>query len=151
MQSPGPHLEFNTFMERQLRSSLHDVSIYRAPPPQVIASTAPAGGSLADLRSKQPASTSIGRGPDMQVTMIGDTEIRTDGRTVWVNGPAGCLARFGGAGYEIGSAAPYFEGSPWNEPGLQWPERWALFVARVKARYGIAVPDSHKPKFLKGT
>lgn len=86
----------------------------------------------------------------MQITMIGDIEISSNGQSVWVNGPLTCLARFGERGWwDVGCDKPDFEGAPWNEPGLRPDERWPIFVSRVKSRYGIAVPDSHKPKSLE--
>jgi len=77
----------------------------------------------------------------MNITTTGDIEITSDGKTVWVNGKNGCLARFGPGGFEVEGRISWTSDGP-NEIG------WRRFVYRVERECDITIPDIHKPKFL---
>lgn len=73
------------------------------------------------------------------------TEIKSDGRTVWVNGEDGCcLARFSRFGIDIHNDA---KGQVEGEQCLQCSRipDWAAFKAGCLEHHGVTVDDSHKP------
>lgn len=75
-------------------------------------------------------------------------DITSDDRTVWVNGAAGCIGRFGTNGIDI--HRPITEQSAGeclfctHEPTK--PEDWDTFVVKMKELYGIDVPEEHRPR-----
>lgn len=69
-------------------------------------------------------------------------QVQGDGRTVWVNGPDGTnLARFGRyIEVRICSVCPRFRTDTTNTAS-----DWPVFISKVKAIYGIEVPDEFRP------
>ena len=61
--------------------------------------------------------------------------VESDGQKVWVNGPQGCMARFGQISGEV-----YL---PMLESVLK--ESWAEWTHRVLLQFGVHVPDHTKP------
>jgi hypothetical protein len=63
--------------------------------------------------------------------------IQHDGKTVWVNSPTKCVARFGRHAWEVGSITHSM-----SDLDLAWQQ----FQAAVFADYCIVVPDDFKPQ-----
>jgi hypothetical protein len=72
------------------------------------------------------------------------TEIRTDGRTVWVDRIV-TLARFCPVSGEIDGATP--EMRPHVNMKPTWDD-WHWFFARVKEVHGISIPDRFRPSYV---
>jgi hypothetical protein len=80
-------------------------------------------------------------------------DIRSDGRTVWINDESGLIGRFGPRGIDIhqtvtnqlasGKECLFCTHEPTNE------KDWDTFVLKMKELYSIDVPLEHKPLFLR--
>jgi hypothetical protein len=75
-------------------------------------------------------------------------EISSDGRTVWVNGEAALLGRFGVMGIDI--HRPVDEQNSLGEclhctHGPTGLPDWEVFVIKMKEHFDIQVPDKFKP------
>lgn len=75
-------------------------------------------------------------------------EITTDGRVVWINGPANCLGRFGLQGIDI--YLPLGQQTPDNAhffstQGPTSAAEWSLFVEKMREHHGIDVPAHYRP------
>lgn len=83
-----------------------------------------------------------------------DTEILSDGKTVWINASDGsCIGRFSRFGIDLHrSATDQMSGHPecldcsHERPRL---EEWRRFQAGAATHYGVIVPDSDCPDFLQ--
>ncbi len=71
-------------------------------------------------------------------------EISTDGRTVWVNGPEGCVARFSKRGMEV--PAPECAGGQLSRASGTLQD-WKYFQEALQ-RMGIKIDDSFQPAGL---
>ena len=83
-----------------------------------------------------------------------DIDIRSDGKTVWVNAADGsCIGRFGRAGIDIhktGSQQLAGEGECLfctHEPTTE--ADYDLFTARMQQLYGVTVGPEHRPHSFK--
>jgi hypothetical protein len=71
-------------------------------------------------------------------------DIRSDGRTVWVDSATGyTVARFGPMGVDVHT--PDSTGCLDCTHGPTGPAEWDRFVASVHHHYGATVPDEHRP------
>lgn len=71
-------------------------------------------------------------------------DIRSDGRTVWVDADTGfTVARFGMLGVDVHT--PDTTACLDCTHGPTGPAEWDRFVASVHRHYGIVVPDEHRP------
>lgn len=88
-------------------------------------------------------------GPEaVTVKAVFSFDISSDGKTVWVNGENGCLARFGQNGIDIHTDEGltdclFCTHSPTTT------QDWELFVSKMQFFYGIKVPAKYKPKKWK--
>lgn len=83
----------------------------------------------------------------------GESDVSSDGRTVWINRGV-CLARFCPVSHEY-SAVPAE-----SADGVEYPEKvvqndggpfrghWDLFVLEVKNRWGIEISPEHCPLYV---
>ena len=75
-----------------------------------------------------------------------DTEVASDGRTVWINRGGVMIGRFGRGGVELEARA-----GGWIVIGRPTgPDDWRPFVHAVGAEHGIAVSDTHRPAHAGG-
>jgi hypothetical protein len=86
---------------------------------------------------------------EMLVTVDGNRQVRSDGRTVWVETFVGTVARFCPMSQEY---MPVPNGrvttiAHESEPSLN---NWERFVQEVKNRFGITIETQHLPAYLKG-
>lgn len=74
--------------------------------------------------------------------------VQSDGVTVWVNGPAFCMGRFGRNGIDIHRAPGsqlelgeclFCTHAPTTE------EDWETFKTKMNELYGVTVSDKHRP------
>lgn len=80
----------------------------------------------------------------------GETDVCSDGRTVWVNRRGLCLARFCPISYEYAGVTPkdsvdglsYVADMKYH---LHKPFAWVDFLDGVKKRWGIEIGPEHKP------
>lgn len=75
-------------------------------------------------------------------------EITTDGRTVWVNVPGGCIGRFGLQGIDIHRLleAQVKEGEClFCTHGPVTADDWPVFVTKMREHHGIEVSDCYRP------
>lgn len=81
-------------------------------------------------------------------------DIRSDGKTVWVNSDQGmCIGRFSRFGIDVHhdyetqarGCAQCLECAH-GEPDA---DGWRRFCALMLEHYGVEVPDKYKPRFLK--
>jgi hypothetical protein len=95
---------------------------------------------------------------------VGNYEVLSDGRTVWVNGPAGLVARFCPVSREyVKPSNGISQGSVTDpeESGYLYPltvphdpekgpseTDWADFVFSVQVRYEVQVAPKHKPAYI---
>jgi hypothetical protein len=88
---------------------------------------------------------------EMFVTKHGEREeirVESDGRTVWVNAPQGCIARFGPFGVDYQAAL--LKMAYWNgTPNLV---DWEIFVNKIKGISPIGSPievgNQHRPLYI---
>jgi hypothetical protein len=74
-----------------------------------------------------------------------DFEILSDGRTVWVNTPSGCIGRFSAKGVDVHKLPEeQMEGGQCLDCTTD-PD-WDRFKASMLHYYGIEVGDEHRPK-----
>lgn len=81
----------------------------------------------------------------------GPVEIKTDGRTVWVNGPAGgMLARLGPMGIDVHEVGRW-SGDKHCVDCRPCPpvDVWDAFVASVKRHHALEIPKSFRPGWCK--
>jgi hypothetical protein len=74
-------------------------------------------------------------------------EIKSDGRTVWVNGPTALIGRFSRMGIDV-----HIDGvcaGDGCKPGPCTLEHWGIFKAQMLKVHGVKVSDRHMPKYLK--
>lgn len=78
-------------------------------------------------------------------------DIETDGRTVWVNGPAGAVGRFGERAIDVHNATNTACVNCAHPPMgvLTTSSDWDEFVRGMKAVHGVEVPAKYKPKRLR--
>jgi hypothetical protein len=70
-------------------------------------------------------------------------EVSSDGRTIWVNGPEGCLARFCPVSQEFMSPPDF---SAFKHPNDNpTAEHWQRFVDKVRSAFDLAIDDKHRP------
>jgi hypothetical protein len=95
------------------------------------------GGPDADYHTMcSPCGVCGGRPPQF--------DIRSDGRTVWVDAATGyTVARFGPMGVDVHT--PDSTGCLDCTHGPTGPAEWDRFVASVQAQYGVTVTDEHRP------
>lgn len=74
---------------------------------------------------------------------VDDTEVSTDGRTVWVNTPRGCIGGFCSSGYEIWAEVT---GDLIDSGGPDW-ETWNEML---QIYYGVTVPEELRPAGQEG-
>lgn len=71
-------------------------------------------------------------------------DVRSDGRTVWVDAATGfTVARFGLMGVDVHT--PDSTGCLDCTHGPTGPAEWDRFVASVHHHYGVVVSDEHRP------
>ena len=70
-------------------------------------------------------------------------DIRSDGRVVWVDGPGGCIGRFGLNGIDVHTADASGCLHCTHEPTTA--ADWDIFVAKMDEQHGVQVPAEHKP------
>lgn len=77
------------------------------------------------------------------MTREGDWDIRSDGTSVWVDGPGGCIGRFGQLGIDIHTA----DASACLQCTHERTTRldWALFVIGMIEHHGVYVGPEHMP------
>lgn len=76
-----------------------------------------------------------------------DVEIRSDGKTVWVNGPEVCLGRFGPRGVDVhNDAAGQMEGHQCLDC-RQEPD-WEAFKASMLKYHEVEVSDDYRPDWV---
>lgn len=80
-------------------------------------------------------------------------DVISDGRTVWVNGPASCLGRFGLTGIDIHRA---FTGVVQSDSeclycthGVTTKADWETFVTKMLELHGVPVLHEHMPDRLR--
>lgn len=84
--------------------------------------------------------------------MMDAYDVTSDGNTVWVNGPEGCIGRFGKGGIDIHRPA-----SEQMEKGqclhcthaITTDDDWRTFVAEMDQFFGVKITDDHKPDRLR--
>jgi len=82
----------------------------------------------------------------MRVDQLDGLEVRSDGRTVWVNGAEGCVARFCPVSHEVWvNGTVYVRNHPGHKPDFS---HWKSFKQRVFDNYGVAVDNRHIPAYL---
>lgn len=75
-------------------------------------------------------------------------DVLSDGETVWVNGPEGCIARFGRAGIDIHRpASEQLEKGQCLHctHGPTTANDWQTFVLEVDQFFGVKVAGVHMP------
>lgn len=83
---------------------------------------------------------------EMKVDQLEGIEVKSDGRTVWVNGSKGCVARFCPVSHEIWvNGTEYVRNHPGNKPDFS---HWKSFRQRVFDNYSIVVGNKHIPLYL---
>lgn len=76
------------------------------------------------------------------------TEIMTDGRTVWVNGPqGGLIGRFSSFGIDVHSAGTDMHCHDCR--ALPTKGAWRVFVESMAVHHALVVPESFKPAWDK--
>lgn len=84
---------------------------------------------------------------------LGDIEILSDGRTVWVN-MAGCsIGRFGPYGIDVHrTIQAQMEGQPECLACTHGPTTladWRRFQTSMMDHYGVIIPDNHMPATVR--
>lgn len=81
-------------------------------------------------------------------------EIKTDGRTVWVNGMHGCIGRFGRGGIDVHkTAAEQVESGTQCllcTHGRPMLADWETFQAAMLKFYGTEIANTLMPGWVKG-
>lgn len=72
------------------------------------------------------------------------TQITTDGKTVWVNGPNGCLGRFSRHGVDVHRDPADPQSGPHCLDCSPEPD-WNRFKESMKLYHGVIVPDHYRP------
>lgn len=89
----------------------------------------------------------------MKTEMLGDCEISTDGKTVWINGPDGCcLGRFSKNGIDIHKIAKLQETDGQCidcEKGPTDIAAWHRFQLGMFAAHAVTVSAKFTPEFLR--
>ena len=84
--------------------------------------------------------------------LVPSFEVTTDGRTVWVNGDLGCLARFNQDLVEVWGDPPTAL-SVEPRQRISWKDGYSLwrdFCASVQDAFGIPLTDAYIPLWVLG-
>jgi hypothetical protein len=86
----------------------------------------------------------------MRIHKLEHVQLTTDGRTVWVNGAGGCIARFGRNGIDIHRGAEAMSGAiteclfcthtPTSAAD------WDVFVAKMLELHGVRIDAKFRPR-----
>ncbi len=86
------------------------------------------------------------RTEEMKVDDLEGIEVRSDGRTVWVNGKQGCVARFCPVSHEVWTnGVEHVTNHPDIKPDFS---HWKSFRKLVFDNYSIVINNKHIPLYL---
>lgn len=81
-----------------------------------------------------------------------DYEVTSDGSTVWVNGPEGCIGRFGNNGIDIHRPASEQQAKGQClhcTHALTTLTDWRIFTVEMEQFFGVKVTEDHLPDRFK--